>query len=51
MKRKKQKKKDRTFGFTDSQDYRLTLYQLMSIYDDRTKKQLEIIDKFPENFV
>jgi hypothetical protein len=48
MKRKKQKKTERIFGFSDEETFRMTLFQIMCIYDERTKKELVIVDKFPE---
>lgn len=48
MKRKKQKKTERIFGFSEEDSFRKVLYQIMCIYDERTKKELIIEDKFPE---
>mmetsp|Transcript_29035 Transcript_29035/g.25678 ORF Transcript_29035/g.25678 Transcript_29035/m.25678 type:complete len:206 (+) Transcript_29035:341-958(+) len=47
LKKKKQKKTERTFGFNDVEEYRFILYELMRIYDELTKKQLLVEDKFP----
>lgn len=47
MKKKKQKKDERTWGFKDAQMFRMALYELMRIYDQLTKNQLLVEDNFP----
>ncbi|CAI2374760.1 unnamed protein product [Moneuplotes crassus] len=51
LKKKKQKKNERTFGFNDVDQFRTTLYELMRIYDLLKKTQLPVEDKFPEPLI
>lgn len=48
LKKKKQKKTDRTFGFNDLEQYRLVIFELMRIYDSINKKELVVEDKFKD---
>ena len=49
LKRKKQKKTDRTFGFDTYEECRLAMFQIMRIFDDATNdKEIVIESKFQE---
>lgn len=49
MKRKKQKKNERTFGFESEDECRIVMYELMRIYEESTNgKQFEVVSKYKD---
>ena len=48
LKKKKQKKTERTFGFADPEACRIMLFELMRLFDEINKRELPVEDKFSE---